>query len=99
METLVDVLVVIAVTLSLLLLGWYIVNSALKWSKADRLACELLHAVLTYDQYRQLIQRGYVDIPSPSDSQRVYRVPKLPGRVQVREKGKFTNYQFIKEQS
>jgi hypothetical protein len=52
-----------------------------------------------YDQYCQLIQQGYVDIPSPSDSQRVYRVPKLPRRVQVREKGKFMNYQFIKEQS
>ena len=87
METLVDVLVVIAAALSLSLLGWYLVNRPLEWSKADRLASELLRSMLTSDQYRQLIQQGYVDIPSLGHSQRVYRVPKLPGRVQVREEG------------
>lgn len=72
---------------SLLLLGWFIVDSFSR-REAERRAGELLRAVLTQEQYGQLIQRGYVDIPSPSDPQRVYRVPQAPGRVQMREKGK-----------
>ena len=37
-----------------------------------------------------MLQLGHLNIASPSDPQRVYRVPKGPGRVQVRDKGKVT---------
>ncbi len=78
METLVYVLLGIIVCVSLLLFWWF--NSS-----ADRRARQLLRAVLTHEQYRQLIQRGYIDIPSPSDPQRVYRVPQAHGRVHLIE--------------
>jgi len=39
-----------------------------------------------------LIRQGYIDIPSPSDPERVYRVPRSPGQVQVREKGQLTQW-------
>ncbi|HEX6557270.1 MAG TPA: hypothetical protein VF026_31190 [Ktedonobacteraceae bacterium] len=58
--------------------------------EAKRRAKELLRAVLTADQYSQMMQRGHIDIASPSDPERIYRVPKGPGRVQVRDKGKVT---------
>jgi len=54
-------------------------------SWAQRRACQLLRAVLTEDQYRHLVQRGYLDIRSPSHPQRFYRVPKAPGRVHLIE--------------
>jgi hypothetical protein len=75
------------VTISLLLLGWFIIDNLFK-RDAKRRAGELLRVVLTQEQSCQLIQRGYIDIPSPSDPQRVYRVPRTPGFVQVREKGR-----------
>ena len=78
METLICVLPGIIMFVSFLLFLWF--NSS-----ADRRARELLRAVLTHEQYRQLIQRGYIDIPSPSDPQRVYRVPQAPGHVHVIE--------------
>ncbi|MFL5592064.1 MAG: hypothetical protein ACJ8DI_31040 [Ktedonobacteraceae bacterium] len=49
---------------------------------------ELLHTVLSCEQYRQLNKQGYVDIRSPSDPERFYRVPESRGRVEVIEKGK-----------
>jgi hypothetical protein len=70
-ETLAYILVGILVTIALVLLGWFIIDRFLKWSGARRRASELLRAVLTREQYRQLIKRGYVDIPSPRDSQRI----------------------------
>src|SRR5437868_4612182 len=59
-------------------------------AEAKHRAGELLKAVLTPDQYGHLMQRGHLDIASPSDPDRIYRVPKGPGRVQVREKGRLT---------
>src|SRR6266480_5778872 len=82
-ETLVYVLLGIIVCVSLLLFWWF--NSS-----ADRRARQLLRAVLTHEQYRQLIQRGYIDIPSPSNPQRVYRVPQVPGHVHVLENKRLT---------
>ena len=70
------------------LLGRLIVHSCLKWSDARRRARELLHTVLSCQQYHQLIKHGFVDIPSPSDPERFYRVPQSPGRVELIEKGK-----------
>jgi hypothetical protein len=74
----------------ILALGELIAHSLPGRPEAKRRAGELLRAVLTPDQYGQLIQRGHLDIASPSDPDRIYRVPKGPGRVQVREKGKLT---------
>ena len=87
MDTLVGVL---ALIMLLSLLGVFIVSKALKRPTAERRASELLRAVLTPEQYGQLMQQRYIDIPSPSDPERIYRVPKLPGLVQVREKGSTT---------
>jgi hypothetical protein len=87
MEMLVSVLGVVILLLSL---GIFIAGCSYQQSGVKRRTREFLRAVLTPDQYDQLIQQGHIDIPSPSDPERVYRVPRSPGRVQVREKGKLT---------
>jgi hypothetical protein len=74
----------------ILALGELIAHSSYGRPAAKRRADELLGGVLTPDQYSHLMQRGHLDIASPSDPDRIYRVPKGPGRVQVREKGKLT---------
>ena len=74
----------------ILALGELIAHSSSGRPAAKRRAGELLRAVLTPDQYGHLMQRGHIDIASPSDPERIYRVPKGPGRVQVREKGRLT---------
>jgi hypothetical protein len=61
--------------------GLLIVDSYLKWSAANRRAGELLRSVLTREQYLQLTRRGYVDIPSLRDQERIYRVPQASGFV------------------
>jgi hypothetical protein len=53
------VLLGIIMFVSLFVPGWF--NS-----RADRRAHGLLRAVLTQEQYQHLIQRAYIDIPSPS---------------------------------
>jgi hypothetical protein len=87
MGTLVSVL---GVVLLLFALGVFSVVSLYKLPGSQRRASELLRAVLTPEQYSQLIQQGHIDIPSPSNPERIYRVPRSPGRVQVREKGRLT---------
>ncbi len=57
------------------------------WSRAERRAADLLREMLTTEQFRQLIWQGYVEFPSPTAPQRVYRVPKGRGQVQVIENG------------
>ncbi len=89
MDVLVTILIVVIV---LILLGAFIVNSFFQRPAANRRAGELLRSILTPEQYKQLIERGYIDIPSPSNPDRVYRIPHSAGRVQVREKGKLTMY-------
>jgi hypothetical protein len=84
-ETLVSVLVVTTLLLSLI---WLVIGYSSISSSAQRRANELLRVVLTCEQYRQWIHQGYVDIPSPSDPQRTYRVQKYPHPTQVREKGR-----------
>jgi hypothetical protein len=83
METLVFVLVGIIMFVSLLLFVWFS-------SRADRRAYQLLRAVLTHEQYRQLVRLGYIDIPSPNYPQRVYRVPQTPGHVHLIENKRLT---------
>lgn len=87
-----EMLVVIAFGVVILLvpLGLCIAVAACIWPKADQRAGELLRAILTPEEYRQLIRQGYIDITSPGDPGRVYRVPRFAGRVQVREKGRAT---------
>lgn len=85
MEIVAIVFLGIMVMIYLLLPERLIVDSFSSWLSAERRAGELLRAVLTQEQYSQLIQQGYLDIASPSVPQRVYRVPQFPGLVRVIE--------------
>jgi hypothetical protein len=87
-QVLVIVLLGIVAVFYILLPGRFTLEASSLWSRADRRAVELLRAVLTPEQYSQLVQRGYIDIPSPSIPQRVYRVPQFPGLVRVLEEDK-----------
>jgi hypothetical protein len=55
---------------------------------ADHAAETLLRTALTTEEYRQLCSMAFLDVPSPSRSGRVYRVPRGPGQVQVIEHGR-----------
>jgi len=78
----------IIIILAIMPMVWLIVQPYVKgWSRAERRAANLLRDTLTAEQFRQLIWRGYVEIPSPAEPQRVYRVPKSRGYVQVIENG------------
>ena len=81
-------IIVIIAALSLGLFGWLAYNHYLKWSAANRRANELLRSVLTRQQYRHLMRRGYLDIPSPRDPERIYRVPRSQGLVGVIQQGR-----------
>lgn len=59
-----------------------------EWLEAKTRAEALLAEMLPEDEYQQLARRGYLEVPSPSTPDRVYRVPKYRGRVHVYEKGK-----------
>jgi hypothetical protein len=47
----------------------------------------LLREHLDDREFRQLSQRGYVDVVSPHDAQRIYRIPSYSGLVRVYEYG------------
>jgi hypothetical protein len=55
---------------------------------AERRATDLLRDILTPEQFHQLTWRGYLEIPSPTEACRVYRVPRSKGYVQVIENGR-----------
>jgi hypothetical protein len=78
----------IIAALGLGLLGRLAYDRYLEWSEANRRANELLRSVLTRKQYRQLMRRGYLDIPSPRDPECIYRVPQAQGLVGVIEQGR-----------
>ncbi len=81
--------IVIALAISPII--WLILQPYLKgWSRAERRASDLLRDILTPEQLRQLLWRGYLEIPSPTEPQRVYRVPKSKGYVQVIDNGRAT---------
>ena len=90
METHKLIMARIIVTIAFCVLGWQVVDSYRAWFSAKRRAGELLLAVLPPEQYRQIMRHGYIDIPSPRDQERTYRVPQGPGRVRVIEKGRET---------
>jgi len=67
---------------------WLLFQPYLKsLSRAERRAADLLRDILTPEQFRQLLWRVYLEISSPTSPQRVYRVPKNRGYVQVIENG------------
>jgi hypothetical protein len=80
----------IIVTIAFIVLCWYVVGSYRERFSAKRQAGEQLCAVLTSEQYCQLMQLGYIDIPSTRDQERIYRVPRGPGLVRVIEQGRQT---------
>lgn len=47
----------------------------------------LLRDVLDEREYQQLIKRGYLDVTSPIDAQRIYRIPAYAGLVRMYERG------------
>ncbi len=80
----------IGLTMFCVVLGWDVMFSYREWFSRERRADELLHVVLTRDQSCQLLQQGSIDIPSPRDPQRIYRVPQGSGLVRVIEQGRQT---------
>lgn len=81
----------IVIALAISPMVWLIVQPYFKgWSRAERRAADLLRDTLTPEQFRQLVWRGYLEIPSPTQPRRVYRVPKSRGYVQVIENGRAT---------
>lgn len=48
---------------------------------------ELLRELLDEHEYHQVRKQGYVDVVSPSNAQRIYRIPRFLGRVCVYEGG------------
>jgi hypothetical protein len=89
-ETLKLIVAGIIVAIAVCVLGWQVVVSYRAWFSAKWRAGELLRAVLTPEQYCQLTRCGYVDVPSPYDHERTYRVPRDPGLVRLIEKGRQT---------
>ena len=79
--------IVIALAISPVL--WLIIQPQIKgFLRAERRATDLLRDTLTPEQFHQLTWRGYLEIPSPTEPRRVYRVPRSKGFVQVIENGR-----------
>ncbi len=79
--------IVIALAISPML--WLIFQPYLKgWSRSERRAADLLRDILTPEQVRQLLWHGYLEVPSPTEPHRTYRVPRIKGYVQVMENGR-----------
>lgn len=70
------------------LVSLFAVLAAGMWMhRVDWRAQALLRENLRADQYRQLLQRGYLEIPSQLHPGRCYRIPRSRGLVQVYEAG------------
>lgn len=81
----------IVIALAISPIVWLLFQPYFKgWSRAERRAATLLRELLTPEQLRQLVWRGYLEVPSPNEPQRVYRVPKSRGYVQVIDDGRAT---------
>jgi hypothetical protein len=79
----------IVVALAISPMVWLLLQPYMKsWSRAERRAAGLLRDTLTPEQCRQLVWRGYLEVPSPTEPLRVYRVPRTKGYVQVIENGR-----------
>lgn len=67
---------------------WLLIQPHVRvWLPAERRATSLLREMLSPEEFRQLTWLGYIDVPSPSDSNRTYRVPRTRGYVQVIDGG------------
>ena len=77
---------------SLLLIALVAYNAlppvARSWREAEEKADQLVRSVLTEDEYARLRRDGYLDVPSPSLPDRIYRVPAGIGTVMVLERGR-----------
>ena len=89
-ETFILIVAGIILPIAFCVLGWEMFGNYREWVNYDRRADELLRSVLTSEQYCQLTRLGYIDIKSPRDQERTYRVPRGPGLVRVIEKGRET---------
>jgi hypothetical protein len=68
---------------------WLLIQPHVRaWLPAERRATTLLREMLSPEEFRQLTWLGYVDVPSPSDRNRSYRVPRSRGYVQVIDGGR-----------
>jgi hypothetical protein len=54
---------------------------------AEERACALLRQQLGEEDFALLLRRGYLEIPSPSLPDRLYRIPYTQGMVEVIEDG------------
>lgn len=54
-------------------------------SVAEWRARLLLRDMLTDAEYQQLAADGYLEVTSPSEEQRIYRIPRAGGRVRMYE--------------
>ncbi|HKT37810.1 MAG TPA: hypothetical protein VJR48_05520 [Ktedonobacterales bacterium] len=57
-------------------------------SRAEERSHALLRDLLDEREYQQLMECGYLDVASPSDKERVYRIPGSAGWVCVYERGR-----------
>ncbi len=92
MPTVMDTVILFLLLLPAIVLMAMIAYSAMPWlSKSWREAEEkaelVVRSVLTTDEYDRLHRDGYLDVPSPSFPQRVYRIPSGTGTVTVLEGG------------
>lgn len=58
-----------------------------RYFTAERRAHALMREMLTPEEYQQIKDCGYLDVISPSTSERVYRIPGAGGLVHVYEHG------------
>lgn len=54
---------------------------------ADGRARALMREMLSDSEYQQLIKFGYLEVSSPTNAERVYRIPGAGGLVRVYERG------------
>jgi hypothetical protein len=87
-------LVPVLLAVGILVLVWvsatvrsaYTTTEHIRVTPAER-AETLLRDVLDEREYSLLRKRGYLDISSPTDDQRIYRIPRHAGLVRVYERG------------
>ncbi|MFN8475154.1 MAG: hypothetical protein U0822_23430 [Anaerolineae bacterium] len=58
--------------------------------RAEQTARRLLRQTLRSDEFKQMEERGYLEVTSPSTPGRVYRIPYGPGRVAVYDNNRFS---------
>jgi hypothetical protein len=65
---------------------------ATRWEReaADARGHALLRDFLGEAEYEKLMERGYIEVASPHQSERLYRIPFTDGLVQVYDRGELT---------